>query len=139
MGRPAGRDILANNFNLPNSFPTVALGLLILGLPIILATYFVQRRTSASEEGEAGTADTEDGTTAVVRRWLTWRNALAGGVVAFAAWGVVAAFWLLRGGGVPASGPAAGTGDLPVSPSVVAVFPFSVRGSPDFEYLAVAW
>jgi tetratricopeptide (TPR) repeat protein len=128
-------DILANNFNLPGSFPTVALGLLILGLPIILATYFVQRRTSASEEGEAGTADTEDGTTAVVRRWLTRRNALAGGVVAFAAWGVVAAFWLLGGGGVPASGPAAGTGELPVSPSVVAVFPFSVRGSPDFEYL----
>ena len=128
-------DIFANNFNLPGSFPTVALALLIIGLPIILATYFVQRRSSASEESGDGTTDTEEGANAAVRRWLTWRNALAAGVLAFAAWGVVAAFWLLGGGGDPDDGPGADSSELPVSPAVIAVFPFSVRGSPDFEYL----
>lgn len=124
-------DILANNFSLPDSFPAVALAFLLLGLPVVLATYFVQRRTLGAGNSVAGVADRATGTG--MRRWLTWRNAVVGGVLAFALWGVVAALWLLSPGPSVPVGSEAG-GDDPAT-SVVAVLPFSVRGSPDFDYL----
>jgi len=35
-------DVLTQNFGLPDWFPAFALGLLVIGLPIVLATAFVQ-------------------------------------------------------------------------------------------------
>jgi TolB-like protein len=81
-------DTLGGALNLPEWFPSFALALLIVGLPIVLATAFVQ-------EGGPGHADeTPDGAEPTV---FTWRNALGGGVLAFALWGVVAAGWVMFG------------------------------------------
>lgn len=105
-------DVLVSNFGLPEWFPAFALGLLVLGLPIVLATAFVQEGAPAGTPAAADPVDV--GATASpeapalgevheqdLRRWLTWRNALLGGLAALALWGVVAAAWLLLGAGVP--------------------------------------
>jgi eukaryotic-like serine/threonine-protein kinase len=87
---------------LPGWVPGFALVLLLVGLPVVLATAFVQ-------EGRAGPAETPDppatdaaaagravqpkGTTDSIRglsRLLTWRNAIVGGILAFALLGVAA-------------------------------------------------
>ncbi|NIR43445.1 MAG: hypothetical protein GWN99_07925, partial [Gemmatimonadetes bacterium] len=49
----------------------------------------------AEETGEAPLAADERES---LERLFTWRNAIAGGVIAFALWGVVAAGWLLVAG-----------------------------------------
>ncbi len=149
-------DVLANNFGLPPWFPAMALGLLVLGLPVVLATAFVQEgvvtpgtAASARREGREGEAPEIAGTVseaAPVRRtgtrggFFTWRNALIGGGVAFALWGVFAAGWLAfgpeRGAGLIASteSDAAATTDL----RSIAVLPFtSVRTDEESESFRV--
>ncbi len=113
---------------LPEWFPSFAVGLLLIGLPIVLATSVVQR--GAAEEpvgrpadepgrvaGEAAVggpgphhrADGSEPASSAVHRLLTWRNAIGGGVLAMALWGVVATAWLLLGTRPPAEpGTAAG-------------------------------
>jgi tetratricopeptide (TPR) repeat protein len=58
-------------------------------------------------------------------RLFTWRNALAGGAGAFAVWGLVAAAWLLFGGGTRERA-ADGAGAPDPNPSI-AVLPFVTR------------
>ena len=53
-------DVLTDNFGLPGWFPAFALGLMILGLPIVLATAFVQRG-GPTASGLRGTAATPFG------------------------------------------------------------------------------
>jgi len=111
-------DVLAESAGLPEWFPSLALGLLIIGLPIVLATAFVQeglgREPHPPAAGDAATR--ASGRTAPVapasaRRLFTWRNALLGGVGAFALWGVVAAGWVMVGGTLAAdSSPIDGAG-----------------------------
>ena len=95
-------DVLAQNFALPEWFPAFALGLLLVGLPIVLATAFIQegvefrgsiQDVDPPQRSEPAVEDPG------VQRLLTWRNALAGGVVAFALLGVMAAGWLILGPG----------------------------------------
>jgi len=131
-------DVLADAFDLPGRFTAIAIGLLVGGCPVVLATAFVQGRrrrpsgaSSDSEEGGADGATVEVGPTA--HRLLTWRNVLGAGVTLAAVWGVIVTGWLLTRSGSEAGPSAAGSPDI--SPSVVAVFPFSIRGSPEFAHL----
>lgn len=132
---------LTEGLALPGWFPAFAFVLLLLGLPIVLATAFVQERRPEAPEpgspaestgrgraaGEEGTAGTRGGG---LRRLLTWRNALLGGMAAFALWGVVAAGWLLLGGtgtGGSADEAVAAAGVSPADPAraSLAVLPFA--------------
>lgn len=128
-------DTLAGALNLPDWAPSLAMFLLIIGLPIVLATAFVQ--DSARPGGEAvGESETPDPVLddEFGKRGgaFTWRNAIIGGVAAFAGWGIIAAGWLLLGG-VPTGDEGEATG--PVSSSVIVVLPFTVRGQGDLSYL----
>jgi len=107
---------LAEATGLPPWVRPLALALLVIGLPVVLATAFVQEGIHARPErddearGGAATARTTDG----VARVLTWRNAMFAAGGALALWGLVAAGWLFFGGSTSAA-----AGDA-VSPSVAA-------------------
>ncbi|NIR42568.1 MAG: hypothetical protein GWN99_01580 [Gemmatimonadetes bacterium] len=114
-------EVLIDRLSLPPWIFGFAIILLLVGLPIVLATAFVQEgvvpgrgeeeapRTGAEEAVEAPpTAQKPRG----LRRLLTWRNAIAGGVLAFALWGVVAAGWLLLVGPPPPRNVTAGVSVL---------------------------
>jgi TolB-like protein/Tfp pilus assembly protein PilF len=122
-------DTFVDALQLPDWLPAFALMLLLVGLPIVLATAFVQeggpsrhRWGPPSEESEddgsrsAVAAPPEDGRP--TRRLLNWRNAAVGGVLAFAFWGVAAMVWL-GFAGLPA-GRSASNERIPT----VAVLPF---------------
>jgi tetratricopeptide (TPR) repeat protein len=130
-------DVLADAFDLPGRFAAIALALLIVGFPVVMATALLQRRLQRPAGGpDEGTApgppgQPEGGSPA--RRFLTWRNVLGTGVAVFAVWGVIVTAWLLtQDRSSPRETSEAG---LSVSPSVIAVFPFSVRGSADYAHL----
>ncbi len=97
-------DHLVSKIGLPPWVYGLAFLLLLLGLPIVLATAFVQEGIPGPEEGappggpeRARTAAGREARPAPkgFRRLFTWRNAILGGLVAFAAWGIVAAGWLV--------------------------------------------
>ena len=102
-------DTMAGALNLPDWFPTVALGFLVLGFPFVLATAFFQVRDSnqQSQPLEAspavGTEDLPHDLPASSTPF-TWKKAMLGAVGAFALWGLLAAGWLLFGGGGSFSG-----------------------------------
>ena len=137
-------DVLAQNFGLPEWFPAFALALLVIGLPIVLATAVVQEGSRGPEpagsEGHHESPTTgEHGPSG--GSLLTWKNAILGGIGAFALWGVVAAGWMLVGPGArpgtaePGSSGAGSeaTRDL----RSVAVLPFATRTtSEEDEYFA---
>ncbi|MGD8361378.1 MAG: tetratricopeptide repeat protein [Gemmatimonadota bacterium] len=135
-------DTLTSVLRLPDWLPSLALVLLLVGLPIVLATAFVQSGFKGADEplprdgGDGGEGDSverhdpgpipsspsADG----IRRFLTWRNALGGGVLAFALWGVVATGWMILGA---PSRVAANTD----GPPGVAVLPFVNRSAGDSD------
>ena len=96
-------DVMVTRLALPEWVYGAAIVLLLVGLPIVLATAFVQegaplvsRRDPTLLPGAAAvTAETQPPRGA--SRLFTWRNAILGGVLAFALWGVVAAAWLMLG------------------------------------------
>ena len=77
-----GVDTLGGALGLPDWFPSFALALLIVGLPIVLATAFVQdggpSRQAEDEEDAAPTAP-PGGALGL----FTWRNAILGGAGVF--------------------------------------------------------
>jgi tetratricopeptide (TPR) repeat protein len=97
-------DVLTERVGLPDWTPTMAVVLLLIGLPVVLATAFVQEgmtRTSPAETEHQSPADSADnlapGTGSLDRpstrpsagrRLLTWRNAMIGGVGAFTLLGI---------------------------------------------------
>lgn len=138
-------DVLKQNFGLPEWFPAFALGLLVLGLPIVLATAFVQEgigskpRTESDPDGApdpgavggTGGAAARSAPTGI----FTWRNAMLGGGAALALWGVIAAGWMIMGDGteavststsVPTPG-AAGAAEEAEDLRSIAVLPFATR------------
>lgn len=126
---------LTEGLGLPRWFPAFAFVLLLIGLPIVLATAFVQEGGPRGDEvdgfpelGDLGLPDEAGDEIGLggVRAVFTWRNALAGGVLAFALWGVVAAGWLVAGGNGLTPDRASGSGN------VIAVLPFASL-SPDEE------
>jgi TolB-like protein/Flp pilus assembly protein TadD len=113
-------DTMVGALKLPDWAPPIALILLIIGLPVVLATAFVQEGTARSAPEPAGEGEDRPGTPdsgasregtpdrGPGHRLFTWRNAIAGGVAAFALWGVVAAGWMLLGSGAESIGQSAG-------------------------------
>lgn len=114
-------DVIGNNFGLPDWVAPAALILLLVGLPIVLATAFVQRglRSKLAEpsarvpgavgEGTAPAAPAPTG----ARRLFTWKRALLGGVGAFALLALVAGAWLvMRAAGIGPAGTLVSRGEL---------------------------
>ncbi|MGD2215332.1 MAG: tetratricopeptide repeat protein [Gemmatimonadales bacterium] len=115
-------DLLIARFGLPGWVFPIALGLLVIGLPIVFATAVVQAGRAAAASGDrtlaAGTADPSDPGDPVLLRLLTWRRAILGGALAFLALGSIGTtvVWLrVRGS------------DL--RPNAVAVMPFHIVGN----------
>jgi TolB-like protein/tRNA A-37 threonylcarbamoyl transferase component Bud32 len=105
---------LVRQVGLPGWMFPLAATLMLVGLPIILVTGRVEARRSA------GGADRG------LRRGFTWRNAVVGGVVGFAAWGALAAALVMR---LPLVAGLGGTVRL-------AVLPFENVGPADNAYFA---
>ena len=163
--------------NLPDWLPGMALVLLIIGFPMVIATAIIQQGWSRQREaGLASVAEPQDaseaeaadpdtagpslaappeGSTApednlaagtgsldrpstrpsTAHQLFTWRNALMGGVAAFALWGVVATVLLMTGRGAPVVAPAAA--DASERLRSVAVLPFSnLSPDPDNAFFA---
>lgn len=112
---------IAGTLALPEWVAPFTVVLLVIGFPIVMATAFVQEGMGRSSEPAApvsasvavadlevrdGTEDAPDESArAGTRRFLTWRNALGGGVLAFALLGVVTIGWVLaRTLGIGAAG-----------------------------------
>jgi hypothetical protein len=120
---------LSASLHLPDWFAPLAFILLLIGLPIVIATALVQEggpdASSAPPASEASEARATDPPAAAeprrLGRVLTWRNAIAGGVLAFALWGAAAAGWLLVG---PRPDPA----DAASAPGRIVVLPFENLG-----------
>jgi TolB-like protein len=136
-------DTLAGALNLPDWAPPLALFLLIIGLPIVIATAVIQGvgpptfETNREANPEAaGVAERQAGARASAapgseaeRQLFTWRNAILGGVVAFALWGIVAAGWLAF------KGAPAGLGGAGEAIPSVAALPFdNMSGDPEDAY-----
>ncbi|MEN8374196.1 MAG: hypothetical protein ABFS34_01975 [Gemmatimonadota bacterium] len=143
-------DVLTSVLRLPDWFPAVGLGMLVVGLPIVLATAIAQAR-SLSSRAEPGISPARAGAEATqpasspprplfpasVGKLLTWKNAIGVGILAFAAWGVFAAAWVAFSGG-PRAGAALVDVAADADPDKVAVVPFTVRGGAEYAYLGDA-
>ena len=108
---------LTEGLGLPSWFPALAFVVLLLGLPIVLATAFVQHGGPApASSAPSGTTMGElypvEGASSVTSRLLTWKNAILGGIGAFAVVGVIAVGSMAMGGGI---GGAPGVGEAPTS------------------------
>ena len=91
---------VTEGLGLPTWFPAFAALLLLIGLPIVLATAFVQEGISPTRRHDPTLmprAESDDRPREVVgaRRLFSWRNAMTGAAMAFGLWGVVATGWLL--------------------------------------------
>ncbi len=149
-------ETLTESAGLPDWVPPGALVLLLIGLPIVLGTAFVQegvgRRPGDAEtesapstspiigskpaEGAAipvaraslasgtGSLDRPSTRPPRIARLLTWKNAMIGGVLAFAALGaVVATYWLMWVAGVGPVGSLVAQGALEeAEPVILAAF-----------------
>lgn len=140
-------DVFVEQLGLPDWFWPGAVILLIIGLPIILTTALVQstprpsadhaRRgdtvPSGSEAGQddvaapaelAGSSPVPSEAAAMARRWLTWRRAIVGGVVAFAVWGIiVTSYMTMRALGIGPVGSLVAAGVIdPREPIILADF-----------------
>jgi TolB-like protein len=99
---------LAEAAGMPAWIRPLALMLLIVGLPIVLATAFVQEGVGSAESPRAAAPASSDAgpvTSPAIpvsegaRRFFTWKHALSGGIIAFAALGVTAVGWVVFGPG----------------------------------------
>jgi tetratricopeptide (TPR) repeat protein len=102
-------EVLTSSYGLPAWFPALAAALLLMGLPFVLATAFVQegapgiRRSDPTLLPEtsdpilaaapAGLSHESQG----VRSVFNWRNAILIGAALFAIWGVISTIWLFTG------------------------------------------
>jgi len=118
-------DQLVQSAGLPDWVPSLALVFLLIGLPMVLATAFVQEGIrSHADEPETGASETSATEPAEkaspirataprsrpTKTWLrgnvlTWRNAVAGGIAALALFGAATAAWMvMRTAGVGSAG-----------------------------------
>ncbi|MGD2123207.1 MAG: tetratricopeptide repeat protein, partial [Gemmatimonadota bacterium] len=121
-------EIITESAGLPDWAQPFALMLLIIGLPVVLATAVVQEGvSSARREGqqdgaeipeavgeaasEAKAESLEEDSAGVRHRLFTWRNAIAGGVAAFALLGfLVAGYFAMWSAGIGPVGSLAAQG-----------------------------
>ena len=102
--------LLVSQLGLPRWVVPGAVVLLLIGLPIILATAYAQRGAARISPE--------------LTRWLTWRKAILGGVLAFGAWGVVVTAYMVLRAATTTGSPAAPSTAAPA----IAVLPFRVVG-----------
>jgi class 3 adenylate cyclase/tetratricopeptide (TPR) repeat protein len=122
-------DLFIDKLGLPDWFFPGAVVLLVIGLPIILATALVQSAPGASPGASLAAGALGPGATrsrrppvaptsaaearAAARHWLTWRKAILGGVLAFASLGfVVTAYMVTRALGIGPAGSLVAAGVL---------------------------
>ncbi len=121
-------DVIGNNFGLPDWVAPAALVLLLLGLPVVIATAFVQEgmttkepprpRRSLADAGEVAPPPPE--TLAGHSRWFTWKNALLGGGAAFVVLAILTAGYLfMRTAGIGPAGTLVAQGVLDEGAEVV--------------------
>jgi len=118
---------LTEGLGLPEWFPAFALVLLLVGVPIVVATAFIQEGMgSAPDEPEPAPTESRDAvdapsapeTSGTLRRVLTWRRVLFAGMAGLALWGIVATGWLLL------AGPSGSQATAAASAPTIAVLPF---------------
>ncbi len=116
-------DQLVQSAGLPDWVPSLALVLLLIGLPMVMATAFVQEGISdhkhspepaaeraAPEVVSVGPSVAPAPASSPAKSWLrgsvfTWRNAIAGGIAALALFGAATAGWMvMRSVGVGTTG-----------------------------------
>ncbi|MDX1393443.1 MAG: tetratricopeptide repeat protein [Gemmatimonadota bacterium] len=121
-------DVVGNNFGLPDWVAPAALVLLLLGLPVVIATAFVQEGMTAKEfvpppqsladAGEVAPSPAPEPETH--HRLLTWRNALLGGGAAFVLLAVLTGGYLfMRSSGIGPAGTLVAQGVMDEGASVV--------------------
>ncbi|MGD2122278.1 MAG: hypothetical protein PVJ76_11065 [Gemmatimonadota bacterium] len=137
-------DIVVDSLDLPRWIPVGVILLILAGLPITLVTAYLQAgresgadgpRKGAEQDVPTAPSDPGGGPSGFVSagRLFTWKNAVAGGILAFALWGMAAAGWMILAGG----GRQANADLVPgVDRGVVAVLPFRVAGAANLEFLA---
>lgn len=110
-------DVLADNVGLPAWVFTLALILLIVGLPIVGFTAYFHSSAGKAEPDESEATQT-------ARSLLTWKNAMLGGLGALALWGIVAAVWMMTGSSSPTA-----SGDDPEARRTLAILPLEIRAA----------
>jgi serine/threonine-protein kinase len=121
---------LTEGLALPDWFPGIALGLLIVLLPVVLATAFVQEGVRGPRRPEVAEPAVREARR-VHHHIFTWRNAGLALVIAFGAWGVVATGWLLFRGKPETAGV-----DAALGRKMLVVLPFENLGPAEDEYFA---
>ncbi|HSG81439.1 MAG TPA: tetratricopeptide repeat protein, partial [Gemmatimonadota bacterium] len=128
---------LTEGLGLPGWFPGLAIVLLIIFFPVVLAIAMVREERPPKETKElhspppkgrgpsAGDEETEG-------RRFSRRGALFGVIAVLALWGLAAALWILAGG---STGPATGQADEPTRLKLV-VLPFENLGPSADDYFA---
>lgn len=97
---------LADGIGLPDWVPAFAIVLIVIGLPVVLATAFVQEGVGRTEPADPTLLpglmpDAPQPALAAARSTLTWRRALGAGLVAFIALGASAFGYIgMRAGGI---------------------------------------
>jgi len=104
-------DVLGNNVGLPEWVGPTAFALLLVGLPIVIGTAFLQEGMTTRQPSPSASADTGEERPSPPsdierrHRLFTWRNAVIGGVGAFALLGIATAAWLfMRTAGIGPAG-----------------------------------
>ena len=78
---------LTEGLGLPDFVPRYALVLLLFGLPIVVATALVQKGPQPARRRDPTLlpdSESQSGQSNALQRLFTWRNAVVGGVLAFA-------------------------------------------------------
>ncbi len=102
---------------LPEWVRPFSLVLLVLGFPVVMATAFIQEGAAPRETGDSARTPVAD---RVHHRFFTWRNAVLGGVAAFALLAVLAGGYLaLRALGIGPAGTLIARGALEEGARVV--------------------
>ena len=90
-------DVLGQNIQLPSWAFSLTLILLLIGVPIMAATAYLQARTAYAGDDQGTRRGLE-------HRLLTWPNVVWGGVGAIGFWGIAVTVWLLLGRNEPSEG-----------------------------------
>ncbi len=140
-------DILVDSLDLPRALPAFAILLILAGLPLVLATGFLQGGPPGApdripSDGETAPPDA-DGNVPIpstppspALQVFTWRNAITGGILAFALWGVIATVWIWMADPLDRRGAAEMAEMEVLDPNLVAVLPFRVTGPANIAFLA---